>query len=74
MKFSCLILFVSVAFFFCRNKAAIVKIGIVHKMLKLIESPYVVDSFVSEAIVAIFFGLSALDSKKPTTNYLKKPA
>jgi len=43
-------------------------------MLKLIESPYVVDSFVSEAIVAIFLGLSALDSKKPTTNYLKKPA
>lgn len=47
------------------NKAAIVKIGAVHKMLKLIESPCVVDSSVSEAIVANFLGLSALDSNKP---------
>jgi len=50
---------------FCRNKAAIVKIGAVHKMLKLIEPPCVVDSSVSEAIVANFLGLSALDSNKP---------
>lgn len=48
-----------------RNKAAIVKVGAVHKMVKLIESPCVVaDSFVSEAIVANFLGLSALDSNK----------
>ncbi|CAK8568558.1 unnamed protein product [Lathyrus sativus] len=48
------------------NKAAIVKVGAVHKMLKLIESPgAVVDSSVSEAIVANFLGLSALDSNKP---------
>ena len=73
MKFSCLILFVSVAFF-CRNKVAIVKIGAAHKILKLIESPCVVDSSVYEAIVENFLGLSALDSNKPTMNYLKKPA
>ncbi|XP_058781045.1 U-box domain-containing protein 15-like [Vicia villosa] len=48
------------------NKAAIVKVGAVHKMLKLIESPgAVVNSSVSEAIVANFLGLSALDSNKP---------
>ncbi|XP_061365279.1 U-box domain-containing protein 13-like isoform X2 [Gastrolobium bilobum] len=47
------------------NKAAIVKVGAVHKMLKLIESPDVADSSVSEAIVANFLGLSALDSNKP---------
>ncbi|CAI8599550.1 unnamed protein product [Vicia faba] len=47
------------------NKAAIVKVGAVHKMLKLIESPRVVDSSVSEAIVVNFLGLSALDSNKP---------
>ena len=46
------------------NKAAIVKIGAVHKMLKLIESSGL-DSSVSEAIVANFLGLSALDSNKP---------
>ncbi|KAL2346663.1 hypothetical protein Fmac_000663 [Flemingia macrophylla] len=47
------------------NKAAIVKVGAVHKMLKLIESPSGSDSSVSEAIVANFLGLSALDSNKP---------
>ncbi|XP_027357028.1 U-box domain-containing protein 12-like isoform X2 [Abrus precatorius] len=47
------------------NKAAIVKIGAVHKMLKLIESLDATDSSVSEAIVANFLGLSALDSNKP---------
>ncbi|XP_028782659.1 U-box domain-containing protein 12 [Neltuma alba] len=47
------------------NKAAIVKIGAVHKMLKLIESPTDPDSSVSEAVVANFLGLSALDSNKP---------
>ncbi|TKY74789.1 U-box domain-containing protein 4 [Spatholobus suberectus] len=46
------------------NKAAIVKIGAVHKMLKLIESSGS-DSSASEAIVANFLGLSALDSNKP---------
>ncbi|OIV96460.1 hypothetical protein TanjilG_07852 [Lupinus angustifolius] len=44
------------------NKAAIVKVGAVHKMLALIDSP---DSSVCEAIVANFLGLSALDSNKP---------
>ncbi|KAL1315283.1 hypothetical protein HN51_042056 [Arachis hypogaea] len=47
------------------NKAAIVKVGSVHKMLKLIESPDSVETSVSEAIVANFLGLSALDSNKP---------
>ncbi|KAK2445924.1 ARM repeat superfamily protein [Trifolium repens] len=47
------------------NKAVIVKIGAVHKMLKIIESSCVVDSSVSEAIVANFVGLSALDLNKP---------
>ncbi|MCH86069.1 U-box domain-containing protein 4-like, partial [Trifolium medium] len=47
------------------NKAAIVKVGSVHKMLKLIESSDGIDSAVSEAIVANFLGLSALDSNKP---------
>ncbi|XP_027331799.1 U-box domain-containing protein 7 [Abrus precatorius] len=47
------------------NKAAIVKVGSVEKMLKLIESPDDVNSSVSEAIVANFLGLSALDSNKP---------
>ncbi|KAL9313239.1 hypothetical protein ACSQ67_018691 [Phaseolus vulgaris] len=46
------------------NKAAIVKIGTVHKMLKLVESSDS-DSSVAEAIVANFLGLSALDSNKP---------
>ena len=41
------------------------KVGSVHRMLKLIESPDSVDSSVSEAIVANFLGLSALDSNKP---------
>lgn len=50
---------------FCRNKAAIVKAGVVHKMLKLIESPNAPNPSVSEAIVANFLGLSALDSNKP---------
>ncbi|KAK3438025.1 hypothetical protein EUGRSUZ_C02665 [Eucalyptus grandis] len=48
------------------NKAAIVKAGAVHKMLKLIESPEeTIDPSISEAIVANFLGLSALDSNKP---------
>ncbi|WCJ30386.1 ARM repeat superfamily protein [Euphorbia peplus] len=47
------------------NKAAIVKAGAVHKMLKIIESPNPPDPSVSEAIVANFLGLSALDSNKP---------
>lgn len=47
------------------NKAAIVKAGAVHKMLKLIESPNEPpNSAVSEAVVANFLGLSALDSNK----------
>ncbi|XP_058067608.1 U-box domain-containing protein 12-like [Magnolia sinica] len=46
------------------NKAAIVKAGALHKMLKLIDSPSKSPS-VSEAIVANFLGLSALDSNKP---------
>ncbi|KAG1326589.1 U-box domain-containing protein 12 [Cocos nucifera] len=45
------------------NKAAIVKAGAVHKMLSLIESGS--SPSVSEAIVANFLGLSALDSNKP---------
>lgn len=40
------------------------KIGTVHKMLKLVESSDS-DSSVAEAIVANFLGLSALDSNKP---------
>ncbi|KAL6213003.1 hypothetical protein ACLB2K_018218 [Fragaria x ananassa] len=44
------------------NKAAILQAGAVHKMLKLIESP---NSSVTEAIIANFLGLSALDSNKP---------
>ncbi|KAL5558215.1 hypothetical protein UlMin_034426 [Ulmus minor] len=47
------------------NKAAIVKAGAIHKMLKLIESPSALSPSVSEAIVANFLGLSALDSNKP---------
>ncbi|OIW14383.1 hypothetical protein TanjilG_15737 [Lupinus angustifolius] len=47
------------------NKAAIVKVGAVQKMLKLIELPGGPNSLVSEAIVANFLGLSALDSNKP---------
>ncbi|EOY29360.1 hypothetical protein QUC31_020832 [Theobroma cacao] len=47
------------------NKAAIVKAGAVHKMLKLIESPNAPSQAVSDAIVANFLGLSALDSNKP---------
>ncbi|KAG2700286.1 hypothetical protein I3843_07G223900 [Carya illinoinensis] len=47
------------------NKAAIVKAGGVHKMLKLIESPNAPNPSVSEAVVANFLGLSALDSNKP---------
>ncbi|KAK9149816.1 hypothetical protein Scep_008573 [Stephania cephalantha] len=44
------------------NKAAIVKAGAVHKMLKLIQST---NASVSEAVVANFLGLSALDANKP---------
>ncbi|KAE8732564.1 hypothetical protein F3Y22_tig00001825pilonHSYRG00077 [Hibiscus syriacus] len=44
------------------NKAVIVKAGAVHKMLKLIESP---SEGISDAVVANFLGLSALDSNKP---------
>ncbi|CAH2061079.1 unnamed protein product [Thlaspi arvense] len=47
------------------NKAAIVKEGAVHKMLKLIESSKPPNQSISEAIVANFLGLSALDSNKP---------
>ncbi|XWS17863.1 hypothetical protein CRYUN_Cryun33cG0104900 [Craigia yunnanensis] len=47
------------------NKAAIVKAGAVHKMLKLIESSNAPSQAVSDAIVANFLGLSALDSNKP---------
>lgn len=48
------------------NKSAIVKAGSVHKMLKLIESPNgPPNAALSEAIVANFLGLSALDSNKP---------
>ncbi|KAM4130410.1 hypothetical protein ACJW30_01G099300 [Castanea mollissima] len=46
------------------NKAAIVKAGAVHNMLKLIESPNAPNPLVSEAIVANFLGLSALDLNK----------
>ncbi|XVF35664.1 hypothetical protein REPUB_Repub18cG0165600 [Reevesia pubescens] len=47
------------------NKAAIVKAGAVHKMLKLIESPNELSQAVSDAIVVNFLGLSALDLNKP---------
>ncbi|CAN1164921.1 U-box domain-containing protein 13 [Linum perenne] len=47
------------------NKAAIVKAGAVHKMLTIIASPDTPNPSVSEAIVANFLGLSALDSNKP---------
>ncbi|XP_023524173.1 U-box domain-containing protein 7-like [Cucurbita pepo subsp. pepo] len=46
------------------NKADIVKAGTVHKMLKLIESDNSINPCVSEAIVANFLGLSALDTNK----------
>ncbi|CAL9118839.1 unnamed protein product [Musa acuminata var. zebrina] len=45
------------------NKAAIVKAGAVHKMLHLIE--FGSNPSISEAIVANFLGLGALDSNKP---------
>lgn len=41
------------------------KAGAVHKMLKLIEFPNEPSQAVSDAIVANFLGLSALDSNKP---------
>ncbi|PSR91871.1 U-box domain-containing protein [Actinidia chinensis var. chinensis] len=48
------------------NKAAIVKAGAVHKMLRLIQSPNgSPNPAVAEAVVANFLGLSALDSNKP---------
>lgn len=47
-----------------RNKAAIVAAGTVHKMLKLIEAGST-PACVSEAIVANFLGLTALDANKP---------
>ncbi|XP_044464667.1 U-box domain-containing protein 15-like [Mangifera indica] len=47
------------------NKAAIVKAGAVHRMLLLIDSPNAPNPSVSEAIVANFLGLSALDANKP---------
>lgn len=48
------------------NKAAIVKAGAVHKMLKLVDSSDgLVNQSVAEAIVANFLGLSALDLNKP---------
>ncbi|KAH6757884.1 ARM repeat superfamily protein [Perilla frutescens var. hirtella] len=46
------------------NKAAIVKAGAIHKMLKLIQSPNCNEA-IAEAVVANFLGLSALDSNKP---------
>lgn len=46
-----------------RNKAAIVKAGAIHKMLKLIQSTH--SQPTAEAVVANFLGLSALDSNKP---------
>ena len=51
---------------FGRNKAAIVQAGAVHNMVKKIESSNgSLESAVSEAIVANFLALSALDSNKP---------
>ncbi|XP_071723468.1 U-box domain-containing protein 45 [Rutidosis leptorrhynchoides] len=51
------------------NKAAIVEAGAIHKMLKIIESHDPIsqnpNQSVSEAIVANFLGLSALDANKP---------
>ncbi|KAG2298681.1 hypothetical protein Bca4012_010153 [Brassica carinata] len=47
------------------NKEAIVRAGAVHKMLKLIESSKPPNQAISEAIVANFLGLSALDFNKP---------
>ncbi|KAL6002547.1 hypothetical protein ACLOJK_034480 [Asimina triloba] len=47
-----------------KNKAAIVKAGALHRMLKLMENPSKIPA-VSEAIVANFLGLSALDLNKP---------
>ncbi|CAN8284227.1 unnamed protein product [Cochlearia groenlandica] len=47
------------------NKEAIVKSGAIHKMMKLIESPQPPNQAISEAIIANFLGLSALDSNKP---------
>ncbi|XP_051136856.1 U-box domain-containing protein 4-like [Andrographis paniculata] len=49
------------------NKAAIVKAGAIHKMIKLIQSPNEAANHLalSEAAVANFLGLSALDSNKP---------
>ncbi|KAL0557602.1 hypothetical protein IC582_006150 [Cucumis melo] len=46
------------------NKAAIVKVGVIHKMLKLIKLETTSNSSVTEAIIANFLGLSALDSNK----------
>ncbi|KAH7674997.1 Armadillo-like helical-containing protein [Dioscorea alata] len=45
------------------NKAAIVKAGAIHKMLTLLSSG--ISPSISEAIVANFLSLSALDSNKP---------
>ncbi|KAK6927618.1 hypothetical protein RJ641_006209 [Dillenia turbinata] len=48
------------------NKAAIVKAGVLHKMLKLIDSSNgSCNLSVAESVVANFLGLSALDSNKP---------
>ncbi|XP_073147357.1 U-box domain-containing protein 45-like [Henckelia pumila] len=48
------------------NKSAIVKAGAVHKMLKLVRFPNEAPNpAISEAVVANFLGLSALDSNKP---------
>ncbi|GMH12480.1 hypothetical protein Nepgr_014321 [Nepenthes gracilis] len=48
------------------SKSAIVQAGAVHKMLKLMESSNgFPDAAISEAIVANFLALSALDSNKP---------
>ncbi|XP_076927136.1 U-box domain-containing protein 45-like [Bidens hawaiensis] len=46
------------------NKSAIVEAGVVHKMLKLIESPSSPNPDLTAVIIANFLGLSALDSNK----------
>ncbi|XP_076929905.1 U-box domain-containing protein 45-like [Bidens hawaiensis] len=46
------------------NKSAIVEAGVVHKMLKLVESPSSPNPDLTAVIIANFLGLSALDSNK----------
>ena len=47
---------------FCRNKAAIVQAGAVHKMLRIAEAA---SGALTAALVANFLCLSALDANKP---------